>query len=145
MSRSRDNGNPILVLVGMPGSGKSSVARHLKRKGWSIIHFGERTMIELQNRGLPISEANERMVREELRDEHGTPRWWDAYNAVKHHEYDEFRQGNLENCVNAVAALALLGYEMSAFTSDPLLVNVGLRYGEGVVDLAEERRLFPHE
>jgi len=75
MQRSGDKGNPILVLVGMPGSGKSSVARYLKQKGWRVIRFGERTMIELQNRGLPISEANERKIREELRAEHGM----DAY------------------------------------------------------------------
>lgn len=63
--------NPLLVIVGMPGSGKSSIARHLERKGWRVIRFGSLTMQELEKRGLPINEANERSVREELRAKHG--------------------------------------------------------------------------
>lgn len=64
-----------LVVVGMCGSGKSSVAAHLKAQGWPVIRFGEVTMRELQRRGLPVSEANERLIREELRARHGM----DAY------------------------------------------------------------------
>ena len=66
---------PILVLVGMAGSGKSSAARHLEQKGWRVIRFGALTMQELEKRGLPINEANEKVVREELRAKHGM----DAY------------------------------------------------------------------
>jgi dephospho-CoA kinase len=64
-----------LVVVGMCGSGKSSVAAHLKGQGWPVVRFGDITMRELERRGLPISEANERRIREELRAEHGM----DAY------------------------------------------------------------------
>ena len=67
--------NPLLVIVGMAGSGKSSIAQHLKQKGWHVIRFGEMTMRELKSRNLPINEANERAVREELRTRHGM----DAY------------------------------------------------------------------
>jgi dephospho-CoA kinase len=63
--------NPLLIIVGMAGSGKSTIAEHLKEKGWHIVHFGEITMRELEKRGLPISEANEKAVREELRDNNG--------------------------------------------------------------------------
>ncbi len=66
---------PLLVLVGMAGSGKSSVARHLEQKGWRVIRFGALTMQELEKQGLPINEANEKVVREELRAKHGM----DAY------------------------------------------------------------------
>jgi len=66
---------PLLVIVGMAGSGKSSVARHLEQKGWRVIRFGALTMQELENRGLPINQANEKAVREELRTKHGM----DAY------------------------------------------------------------------
>ena len=59
--------NPLLVLVGMPGSGKSSVAGYLRERGWHIIRFGEITMRELKSRGLPVNEANEKAIREELR------------------------------------------------------------------------------
>jgi dephospho-CoA kinase len=64
-----------LVVVGMCGSGKSSVAGHLKGQGWPVVRFGEITMRELQRRGQPVSEANERLVREEFRARHGM----DAY------------------------------------------------------------------
>ncbi len=66
---------PLLVIVGMAGSGKSSAARHLENKGWRVIRFGAMTIDEVRSRGLPINEANEKMVREELRSKHGM----DAY------------------------------------------------------------------
>jgi dephospho-CoA kinase len=69
------NKNPLLVIVGMAGSGKSSAARHLEKKGWHIIRFGALTMRELESRHLPINQANEKAVREELRAKHGM----DAY------------------------------------------------------------------
>ena len=65
------NKNPLLVIVGMAGSGKSSIARHLEKKGWRVIRFGALTMRELESRHLPINEANEKAVREELRAKHG--------------------------------------------------------------------------
>ncbi|MFC1943899.1 AAA family ATPase [Chloroflexota bacterium] len=71
MSESPANTNPLLCIVGMTGAGKSIVAAHLERRGWRVVHFGELTMRELKRRGLPISEVNERSVREELREEHG--------------------------------------------------------------------------
>ena len=51
------------------------MARHLEQKGWRVIRFGALTMQELEKRGLPINEANEKAVREELRAKHGM----DAY------------------------------------------------------------------
>jgi dephospho-CoA kinase len=64
-----------LVVVGMCGSGKSSVAAYLKRQGWPVVRFGDITIRELERRGLAVCEANERRVRQELRAEHGM----DAY------------------------------------------------------------------
>jgi len=55
----------------MCGSGKSSLASFLSARGWPVVRFGELTMEELKRRGLPIQEANERAIREELRREHG--------------------------------------------------------------------------
>jgi hypothetical protein len=73
----------------------------------------------------------------------GTPEWWEAYNRIKHSEYDEFRSGNLENCVTALSALALLGFLMSWFVSDQLFVNVGGVLKEESIDMSREWRLFP--
>ncbi len=67
-----------LVVVGMCGSGKSSVAAHLSRRGWPVVRFGDITMRELALRSLPVSETNERLVREELRAARGM----DAYAQI---------------------------------------------------------------
>ncbi len=55
------------------------------------------------------------------------PRWWDAYNNVKHSDFEHFRDGNLESCLNAVAALAAL-WVLCEFKQTPmqLFVRVGL-------------------
>jgi dephospho-CoA kinase len=61
----------LLVIVGMPGAGKSVVVEHLRGKGWIVVHFGAKTMRELEKRGLDVNESNERAIREELRKTHG--------------------------------------------------------------------------
>lgn len=61
----------IIALVGMPGSGKSTAAKILKEKGFTIIRFGDVTMDEMKARGLEAGEENERKVREALRAELG--------------------------------------------------------------------------
>ena len=61
----------IVALVGMAGSGKSEVAREFEKSGYSRIRFGDITDIELKKRGLPLTEANEVKIREQLRHEHG--------------------------------------------------------------------------
>jgi dephospho-CoA kinase len=71
MSNSPSKQNVALVVLGMCGSGKSSLAQFLSARGWPVVRFGEVTMDELKRRGLPIQEANERAVREELRRVHG--------------------------------------------------------------------------
>ncbi|MBL8447327.1 MAG: hypothetical protein JNJ44_07935, partial [Zoogloeaceae bacterium] len=37
-----------------------------------------------------------------------SPSWWGAYNNVKHHRHTNFEDANLENCLNAAAALFVL-------------------------------------
>ena len=61
----------IVALVGMAGSGKSEVARNFEKNGYVRIRFGDITDIEVKKRGLPLNEANERLIREQLRQEHG--------------------------------------------------------------------------
>jgi len=55
----------------MAGSGKSEVARLFEKNGYRRIRFGDVTDIEVAKRGLPLNEANERQVREQLRRELG--------------------------------------------------------------------------
>ena len=63
--------NRIAAIVGMAGAGKSVVASALTCYGLHYIHFGDITLDELKRRGLPVNEASERAVREEMRAMHG--------------------------------------------------------------------------
>ena len=61
----------VVALVGMPGSGKSEVARVFESGGYHTVRFGDITDEEVKKRGLKLSEENERVVREELRKQYG--------------------------------------------------------------------------
>lgn len=61
----------VVAIVGMPGAGKSEVSRIFEQNGYVRIRFGDITDEEVAKRGLPLNEANERLVREQLRQEHG--------------------------------------------------------------------------
>ncbi|MFH0951848.1 MAG: AAA family ATPase [Patescibacteria group bacterium] len=63
--------NKIVCLVGMAGSGKSEVSEFFKGKGFEYIRFGQITLDEIKKRKLRISEKNEKIIREELRNKHG--------------------------------------------------------------------------
>lgn len=61
----------IVTLVGMPGAGKSSCVEYMEQKGWPSVYFGGITVDEVKARGLEVNEANEKIVREELRAAEG--------------------------------------------------------------------------
>lgn len=57
--------------MGMAGAGKSEVARLFAENGFACIRFGDVTDEEVKRRGLELNEANERHIRELLRQEQG--------------------------------------------------------------------------
>jgi dephospho-CoA kinase len=61
----------IIAIVGMAGSGKSLLSEYLKAKAIPVIRFGEIIVGEVQRRGLALTPLNERLVREDIRKEHG--------------------------------------------------------------------------
>lgn len=61
----------LIALVGMPGAGKSIAASFFRDKGLPVLRFGDQTDIGLAELGLPLTEANERKYREDLRAELG--------------------------------------------------------------------------
>jgi dephospho-CoA kinase len=61
----------VVSIVGMAGSGKSEVAKVFEKDGYKKIRFGDITDEEVRKRGLELNEENERMVRQQLRQEHG--------------------------------------------------------------------------
>jgi len=61
----------VVSIVGMAGSGKSEVAMLFQKNGFTKIRFGDITDDEVKKRSLELNEANERYIRELLRQEHG--------------------------------------------------------------------------
>ena len=61
----------VVSIVGMAGAGKSEVARLFEKNGFTRIRFGDVTDEEIRKRGLELNEANERYIRELLRQEQG--------------------------------------------------------------------------
>ena len=63
--------NKAVAVVGMCGSGKSVLCGYFKDLGWSEVYFGGVTVSQLKKDGIPVNEANERAMREGLRDKYG--------------------------------------------------------------------------
>ncbi len=61
----------VVSIVGMPGSGKSEVARAFQWSGFVRVRFGDVTDQEITRRGMELNEKNERYIRELLRKEQG--------------------------------------------------------------------------
>ena len=61
----------IIAIVGMCGSGKSELTKLFLEDGYQNIHFGDVTMNIMKERGMEVCEANERIVREEVRGKYG--------------------------------------------------------------------------
>lgn len=62
---------PIVAIVGMCGSGKSIASDYLEENGYKKVYFGGVTMEVLKEKGLEVTPENEKMIRENLRKEHG--------------------------------------------------------------------------
>lgn len=62
----------VIAVLGMPGSGKSEAIEYLEKTNkWPKVYFGGVTLAEMKLRGLDRNQANERLVREDLRNMHG--------------------------------------------------------------------------
>lgn len=60
-----------IVFVGMPGAGKTVCVEHLKAKSLPSVYFGGITIDEIKQRGMEVNEANEKLVREDIRAKEG--------------------------------------------------------------------------
>jgi dephospho-CoA kinase len=64
--------HPVLAVVGLAGTGKSQVVRHLvEDRDHTSVYFGSVVLEELARRGWPTTPENERTVREQLRRNEG--------------------------------------------------------------------------
>lgn len=80
----------VIVFVGMPGAGKSVCVGYLIAKGLPFAYFGGITIDEVKRRGLVVNEANEKLVREEIRSQEGNGAY--ALRIIKQTE-EFFSQG----------------------------------------------------
>lgn len=72
----------VIAILGMPGSGKSEAIEYLVNKyEWPKVYFAQPTFDEMERRGMERTQANERLVREDLRNLHGEDFY--AQEAVK--------------------------------------------------------------
>ncbi|MCH5157236.1 MAG: AAA family ATPase [Clostridiales bacterium] len=63
--------NKAVAVVGMCGSGKSVLCSYFTDMGWSSVYFGGVAVSQLKKNGIPVTEANERQIREQLRADLG--------------------------------------------------------------------------
>ncbi|MDE7454644.1 MAG: AAA family ATPase [Clostridia bacterium] len=63
--------NKAVAVVGMCGSGKSVLCGYFKELGWQDVYFGGVTVSQLIKDGIAVNEANERKMREGLRNKYG--------------------------------------------------------------------------
>jgi dephospho-CoA kinase len=61
----------VVAFVGMPGAGKSSCVEYLEQQGMPSTYFGGITVDEVKARGMEVNEANEKLVREDIRAKEG--------------------------------------------------------------------------
>lgn len=61
----------IIVIIGLPGSGKDTIAGFLKEKGIPSYGLGDVVREEVRKRGLPITKENQEDVASDLRKKHG--------------------------------------------------------------------------
>lgn len=82
----------IICITGLCGAGKSVVSDFFINNGFQYVRFGQLTMDELKKRNLEVNEANERMIREDLRKIHGMA----AYAILNLPKFDELmKKGNV--------------------------------------------------
>lgn len=64
--------NRLVCITGLVGAGKSLVSDYFVEKGqYHFFRFGQIVIDEVKKRGLPPTETNQKLVREELRQKHG--------------------------------------------------------------------------
>ncbi len=62
----------IIAVLGLPGSGKTETVKYLvENYTLKKVYFGDVVFDEMKRRGLEVTEKNERLAREDLREKRG--------------------------------------------------------------------------
>lgn len=65
----------VLILTGMPGSGKSTAVEHARQYGIPIYRMGDAVWAEVRARGLELENKAVGKVANEMRETHGPGIW----------------------------------------------------------------------
>lgn len=77
-----------------------------------------------------------------VRDPNTSPLWWKAYNNVKHDDVQRHTEGNLENALKSVSALAILRLMICGDINTRIFVNIGIIYPESDPSISIQNLLF---
>lgn len=61
----------LIVITGLPGSGKTTAASYIAKSGFPVVYMGRITKLLLEEGKLKISEENEKYIRRALRKKYG--------------------------------------------------------------------------
>ena len=67
----KDKDIKLVAIVGMCGSGKSTAVDYLTERNIPKVYFGGVVINAVKEAGLEVNEANEKMMREKLREDEG--------------------------------------------------------------------------
>jgi len=108
----------IIIVTGMPGSGKSNIVRELKMRGFTGISLGDLVREETLRRGMELTRENTARVSIRLRQELGQ-------NAVAKLAVERVRKLLSENrgvVIDGVRSLDEVGTFKSAFPGEEIII-----------------------
>jgi dephospho-CoA kinase len=129
----------LVCVVGMAGSGKSVLSDYFVEKNFKYIRFGQITFDEMAKQNLPVSEKNERIVREEIRRNHGM----EAYAKLNYPKITEsLKESNV--LIDGLYSWSEYKYLKEKLENDIILIAVysppDLRY-----ERLQERKINPKD
>lgn len=109
----------IISLVGLPGSGKSTVAQLLKKYGYAVVRLGDITDHELRLRELDPNDENAAIVLKDLREKIG-PDVYVKLSMPEIEKYDKVVIDGVRNWeeVQTLRNEFLYGMRLIAITAD---------------------------
>ena len=135
--------NQIIALVGLCGSGKSSIGHYLQELGYKKVYFGDLTIQELKKNNMPIVQDNERFIREKLRAKYGMG----AYALLNLNKINHFLDQKLSVFIDGLYSLTELKILQKNFQKKLKIVAIftpkTLRYSR--LSKRKERALNPIE
>ncbi len=120
----------------------SNTQSDCKNNIYGFLQFLESIDPELEKRSVYLL-SNRKTVVPYRKGPEGLPKWWHAYNDVKHDETTYYHQGNLENALTSLAALVILARSVCHMSvATRIFTNIGIVYSPDSIDLSTQRLLF---